>query len=38
VLLRNSTDPEGIRLAFSRDEWATFLDGVRTGDFDLPGD
>jgi hypothetical protein len=38
VYLRDSEDPAGPRLAFSHDEWANFLYGVRAGDFDVPAD
>nr|WP_205862299.1 DUF397 domain-containing protein [Planosporangium thailandense] len=30
VHLRDSKDPSGPRLTFTRDEWAAFLHGVRT--------
>lgn len=32
--IRNSTRPD-VTLAFSVDEWAAFLAGVRAGEFDL---
>ncbi|GAA4926301.1 DUF397 domain-containing protein [Actinoplanes utahensis] len=34
VALRDSKDPGGGTLVFSRAEWAAFLAGVRGGDFD----
>jgi len=34
VLVRHSKDPGGPVLAFSRAEWAAFLDGVGRGEFD----
>lgn len=33
VLLRNSTDPAGPVLSFSRSAWAGLLEGIRDGDF-----
>jgi len=30
----DSKSPEGPILAYSRDEWTTFLNGVKRGDFD----
>lgn len=35
VWLRNSSDPDGRVLHFTRDEWRTFVTGVQDGDFDL---
>lgn len=35
VLMRNSKDPEGGVLAFTREEWTSFLAGVIAGEFDL---
>ena len=35
VALRDTKDPAGATLVFSRDEWDVFLDGVRAGEFDL---
>ena len=32
--VRDSKDPSGGALLFAPDEWRTFLDGVRTGEFD----
>ncbi|RZU52194.1 uncharacterized protein DUF397 [Krasilnikovia cinnamomea] len=34
VLVRDSQDPEGPVLAFDATGWATFLAGVRAGEFD----
>ena len=34
VLVRHSKDPDGPVLAFSRAEWAAFIDGARGGEFD----
>ncbi len=34
VALRNSRDPEGPALLFTRDEIMAFVHGVRAGDFD----
>ena len=34
VAIRNSRDPEGPALVFTRDEIAAFVAGVRDGDFD----
>ena len=33
VAVRDSKDPEGPVLEFSRSEWATFLEGIRDGEF-----
>jgi hypothetical protein len=33
----DSKEPEGLVLAYSRDEWVTFVDGVKQGDFDHLG-
>jgi hypothetical protein len=33
VLVRDSKDPGGPVLRFSRLEWQAFLDGVRSGEF-----
>jgi hypothetical protein len=35
VLVRDSKDPDGPRLSFSREEWRAFLAGVGDGEFDL---
>ena len=37
VLVRDSKDPDGPVLEFSRDEWDAFLAGVRNGEFDDMG-
>jgi hypothetical protein len=34
VLIRDSKDPDGPRLAFRRDEWDVFLAGCKAGVFD----
>ena len=34
VAVRDSKDPLGTVLAFSRYEWVSFLDGLRRGEFD----
>ncbi len=34
VLIRNSADRYGERLAMSRDKWQEFVAGVKDGDFD----
>jgi uncharacterized protein DUF397 len=34
VLVRDSKEPDGPPLAFSRTAWRTFIDGVRGGEFD----
>ncbi len=36
VAIRDTKDPGGAVLVFTRAEWSAFLDGVRAGDFDLP--
>ncbi|WIM94613.1 DUF397 domain-containing protein [Actinoplanes oblitus] len=35
VALRDTKDPGGATLVFTRAEWSAFLDGVRSGEFDL---
>ncbi|GAA4589238.1 hypothetical protein BJY16_008828 [Actinoplanes octamycinicus] len=35
VALRDTKDPGGAALVFTRAEWSAFLDGVRSGEFDL---
>jgi hypothetical protein len=35
VSVRNSRDTTGPALSFTRDEWAAFVAGVKTGEFDL---
>lgn len=37
VAMRNSHDPDGVTLRFTRTEWAEFMDGARNGEFNLPG-
>ncbi len=37
VLLRVCGDPAGRVLVYDEHEWECFLDGVRKGEFDLPG-
>jgi hypothetical protein len=32
VAVRDSKDPAGPRLTFSRADWTTFTDGIRNGD------
>jgi hypothetical protein len=34
VLLRSSTDPDGVRLPLSGDEWSAFIESVKDGLFD----
>jgi predicted secreted Zn-dependent protease len=34
ILIRDSKDPDGPRLAFSRAEWSAFLAGVKSHEFD----
>ncbi|TDC53172.1 DUF397 domain-containing protein [Actinomadura sp. KC345] len=34
--VRDSKDPEGPVLAFTRRDWSTLLDAIRTGAHDLP--
>jgi hypothetical protein len=36
VAMRNSRDPEGAALVFTRAEWDAFLGGARDGEFGLP--
>ena len=36
VLVRNSQDPSGPTLSFSRSEWTAFLAGAQGGEFNLP--
>ena len=35
VELRDSKDPSGPVLVFDRSQWQSFVDGVKTGEFDL---
>jgi Domain of unknown function (DUF397) len=37
VAVRDSKDPGGAVLIFTAHEWASFLGGVRDGEFDLAG-
>jgi hypothetical protein len=34
VQIRDSKDPYGMRLSFTRDEWAAFLAGAEGGEFE----
>lgn len=34
VAVRDSKNPEGARLFYTRSEWAAFIDGVKRGEFD----
>src|SRR6266496_6207744 len=36
VLVRDSKDPDGAVLRFTRSEWDAFLGGVRNREFELP--
>ena len=36
VAMRNSRDPDGPALVFTRAEWAAFLGGARDGEFGAP--
>jgi hypothetical protein len=36
VAMRNSRDPDGPALIFTRAEWDAFLGGARDGEFGLP--
>ena len=36
--MRDSKDPDGPVLAFTRAEWETFLGGAKTGEFDALAD
>ncbi|HZM78715.1 MAG TPA: DUF397 domain-containing protein [Candidatus Limnocylindrales bacterium] len=38
IAVRDSKDPDGPVLRFSAEAWQGFIDGVRTGTFDLPQD
>jgi Domain of unknown function (DUF397) len=35
VVVRDSKDPDGPKLAFGPDEWLAFTAGMRAGEFDL---
>lgn len=37
VGVRDSKDRAGAVLLFTREQWAAFVDGVKNGEFDLPG-
>ena len=34
VLIRDSKDPDGSALSFTKAEWVAFLDGAKKGEFD----
>jgi hypothetical protein len=34
AVIRNSGDPDGPAVSFTRQEWDAFLAGVKAGDFD----
>lgn len=36
IEVRNSTDPAGPSVKFTKEEWREFIGGVHAGDFDLP--
>jgi len=38
VPLRDSKDPDGAVLVFTRTEWAAFIGRVKDGEFDQPGE
>lgn len=38
MAVRNSRDPDGPVLTFTRSEWEQFLAGAHNGEFDLPAD
>jgi Domain of unknown function (DUF397) len=35
VVVRDSKDADGLLLAFTREEWLAFVQGVKVGEFDL---
>ncbi|MFI6630760.1 DUF397 domain-containing protein [Nonomuraea fuscirosea] len=35
VAVRDSKDPDGPKLLFTRDEWKAFIGGVMDGEFDI---
>lgn len=35
ILVRDSKDPDGPRLSFTRTEWLAFLDGAKKNEFDI---
>ncbi len=37
VAVRDSKDPDGAVLAFTRDEWTAFVQGAGDGEFNLTG-
>jgi hypothetical protein len=37
VAIRNSASPGGEFVAFTREEWAAFIAGVKLGEFDVEG-
>lgn len=37
ILVRNSRDPEGPILAFTKAEWVAFIAGAKAGEFDAIG-
>ncbi len=38
VAVRDSKDPDGAVLVFTRTEWAAFIGRVKDGEFDQPGE
>ncbi|GAA3222798.1 DUF397 domain-containing protein [Nonomuraea helvata] len=35
IAVRDSKDPDGPKLLFTRDEWKAFIGGVMDGEFDI---
>lgn len=35
ILVRDTKDPDGGTLSFTRDEWIAFIAGVKDGEFDI---
>ncbi len=35
ILVRNGAQPAEVPLVLTHEEWATFLDGVKAGEFDV---
>lgn len=35
ILVRNGAQPAELPLVLTQEEWATFLDGVKAGEFDI---
>jgi hypothetical protein len=35
ILVRDSKDPDGPRLTFSRDQWTAFVESTKASEFDL---